>query len=450
MRREVSVSSNRQPGKFSDLYEMRTFQETVLEMAKSRQVLSDTLKAVRVAEDGDVSTEPTPRQIESLRKRLSLLPPGGAEFGKTEMFYLSVKDPSRERAVVLVNELCSRLDARLRQLRDDRAQSVIGELVKQFEIASLAHQKETARLVAFESEIGSDLGELRMLHSASSGQSDMRQEVVSLANDQRRAETQLREAKQLLEVLHSAQEDPEQLIALPSSLLVSQPTLRGLKDGLMVAQLRAARLAGTRTEHHPQVQAAKDSVEQIRRDFHAELQVAVNGVEIEIGLYRDQAKDLAERLDGIQQRLSGLAERRAEYSNRVLAVENSRAVLDSVGKQLGEVRASQMAAQTAQLVTPVDQPEVGANPVGLGRKTVVFLGALSGLVLGMGWLFLTLDPLPVVSNEEAVQSRWTAATETQLTSSEAVVPADRTASTLYASSASVDAGASYEPPVSSA
>jgi len=119
VRGEVSSSSSRQPGKFADLYEMRTFQETILELAKSRRVLSETLQAIEQAETGEVADEPSLRKIEAFRRRVDLRPPGGAEFGKTEIFYLNVKDRDSKRAGQLVDLLRHHLDLRLRQLRDD-------------------------------------------------------------------------------------------------------------------------------------------------------------------------------------------------------------------------------------------------------------------------------------------------------------------------------------------
>ena len=56
-----------------------------------------------------------------------MLPPDGGEFGKTEVFYFIVKDPSRERAMYLVGELCRQLDAALKELRAQRAASLIAE-----------------------------------------------------------------------------------------------------------------------------------------------------------------------------------------------------------------------------------------------------------------------------------------------------------------------------------
>ena len=389
VRREVTGSSAGDPGKFADLYQMKTFQETILELARSKHVLTETWKAA----SADKSEVPTTRQIELLRRRLTMLPPKGSEFGKTEVFYLGIRDTDRERAVDLVSRLCRQLDVRLRELRDQRSPSVVDELEKQVELAVAANEADTDRLVEFETKVGPDLGELRMLNASFSGQSDLRQQVVSLQEESLIAEAGVREAEQLLTVLRAAQQDPERLIAMPSSLLNSQPTLRRLKDGLVDAQLRAARLEGTRTTNHPQVKAALESVEYIRTDLHEELQVAIRGVEIELGLSRSRASGLKKQLAGVQGRLARLAELRGSYANRVAAVENSAKVLDQARSQLGEVRAAQVAARSVSLITPLDQPETGTNPRGPGRATVVMIGTLAGSLLGFGWVFLTCVPL---------------------------------------------------------
>jgi uncharacterized protein involved in exopolysaccharide biosynthesis len=177
---------------------------------------------------------------------------------------------------------------------------------------------------------------------------------------------------------------------MPSSLLASQPTLSRLKEGLVAAQLRAAQIGGTRTADHPQVQAARESVAQIRKDLHSELEVAINGLEIEIDLAGDRSEQLAEQYQGLQQRLVELAGLRADYANRISAVENSRNVLEQARKQLGEVRSAQVAASTTSLIKPVDAPETGPYQVGMGRTVVTGLGAFGGLVLGIGWVFLAV------------------------------------------------------------
>ncbi len=395
VRDEASSHSLKQPGKFADLYEMRTFQETILEVAKSRQVLSATLKAVAAVDSEDTPVEPSPEEIQKLRKRMSMLPPNGAEFGKTEVFYLAVKDPNRQRALLLVEELCKQLSYRLGELRSEQSRGLISEVEKQVELADQIHEQENARLIAFEAEIGSDLGELRLLHSASGGQSDLRQQAVELEQETRLNESRLRQAEELLEVLKTARQDPAQLIAMPSSLLNFQPTLQRLKDGLVDAQLRASRLSGMRTEDHPHVKSALESVASIREELHSELDVAIKGLEIEIDLSRNRQNVLHKQLADLQHRLSHLAELRAEYSSRVATVDNSRAVLSQARKQLSEVRAKQVTAQNALLVTPFDEADTGPYPVGMGRASVLGIGVLGGFAIGMGWLCLTVNPAPV-------------------------------------------------------
>ena len=391
VREEASVAAgSKQPGQFADLFEMRTFQETILELAKSHQVVSTTIKNVAQAETGMVPVEPTAEQIEKFRKRLSMSPPNGAEFGKTEVFYFSVKDPNRERALDLVAELCQQLALRLGHLRQERSQGLTNELAKQVELAGKVHQEENARLKGFEVQVGSDLGELRTLHSAMGGQSDLRQQLVELEKESRAVEARLCEAEDLLIVLQAAQDNPEQLVAMPSSLLKIQPTLQRLKNGLVDAQLQASKLSGTRTSEHPHVQAALETVAKVRDELHQELAVVIGGLQVEIGLSHNRLEVLNSQVSGLQTRLNRLAELRAEYTSRVASVESSRAVLSQARKQLSEVRAKQVAAQSAQLVTPIDSAETGPYPVGLGRTMVVILGTFAGLVLGLGWLFLNL------------------------------------------------------------
>jgi uncharacterized protein involved in exopolysaccharide biosynthesis len=414
VREEASVTSSKQPGKFADLYEMRTFQETLLELAKSKQVVAATMMNVTEAETKQPAAVPDAEQIEKFRKRLSMSPANGAEFGKTEVFYFSVKDPSRERAIHLVTELVKQLSIRLGELRRERSQGLISELEKQVELATEVHRAENERLKEFESKIGSDLGELRTLHSAMGGQSDLRQQLVDLEKESRAADARLHEAEDLLMVLQGAQNDPQQLVAMPSSLLKIQPTLQRLKDGLVDAQLQMSKLGGNRTAEHPQMQAAREAVEKIREELHQELAVVIEGLQVDIGLNNNRLEVLNSQIADIQARLSRLAEFRAEYSSRVASVESSRLVLNQAKKQLSEVQAKQAASQNAHLITVIDSPETGPYPIGLGRAMVVLLGAMGGLVMGLAWLFLNLPTDSESAIEKTLANEQTAEQSEQL------------------------------------
>jgi uncharacterized protein involved in exopolysaccharide biosynthesis len=227
-----------------------------------------------------------------------------------------------------------------------------------------------------------------MLHSGSSGQSDLRQEAVQLEADGRKYEAQVREGEQLLAMLRAAEQDPQQIVATPNSLLSAQAALRRLKDGLVDAQLATARLAGTRSAEHPRVVAAAEAEKQIRRDLHRELVTAIDGAEVELQLARQRVTATKARLAGLQARLTHLADLRAEYSNRVAAVDNSRITLDRARQNLGTAKAAQAAAHSGSLVTKIDHPETGPYPAGPGRTVVAGSGAACGLMLGLGLVFL--------------------------------------------------------------
>jgi uncharacterized protein involved in exopolysaccharide biosynthesis len=387
VRQETAGATASRPGKFADLYEMRTLQETILELAKSQQVVVATLKAV----DG-AATEPTLQDIDEFRKRLKMLPPDGGEFGKTEVFYFTLKAKSRERAIQLVSELCKQLEAALKQLRTERAASLIAELEEEAKLAEDTLAAETQRLMEFEAQVGSDLGELRMLHSANAGQSDLRLEAVQLETDVRKFRTQVREFEKLIALLKAAQEDPQQLIATPNSLLETQPAIRRLKDGLVDAQLATSRLGGTRSADHPKVRAAIEAERQIRADLHEELVTAIRGAEVELQLGRDRLAATEDRLANLENRFTQLAEERAEYSNRIAAVDNCRQTLDRARQNLSTAKAALAAASSSSLVTRLDEPETGPYAAGPGRTVIAGAGAAAGLLLGLGLVFLTAAP----------------------------------------------------------
>jgi uncharacterized protein involved in exopolysaccharide biosynthesis len=405
VRQETAGATATRPGKFADLYEMRTLQETILEVAKSQPVIVATLAAVDGAEPS-----PTLEDIEEFRKRLKMLPPDGGEFGKSEVFYFSLKAKNRDRAMQLVGELCKQLEVALKKLRADRAASVIAELEEQVKLASESLAGETQRLMEFETHVGADLGELRMLHSANSGQSDLRMESVQLEADVRKFRTQVRESEKLIALLEAAQQDPQELIATPNSLLTAQPALRRLKDGLVDAQLATSRLGGTRSPDHPRVRAAIEAERQIREDLHDELVSAIRGAEVELQLGRDRLAAAEQRLNNLQERFTQLAEERAEYSNRVAAVENRRQTLDRARENLSTARAAQAAARSGSLVTRLDEPETGPYPAGPGRTVITGAGAVAGLMLGLGLVFLTAGA-PVAAESFG---EWTIAAEAPL------------------------------------
>ncbi|MGA2061916.1 MAG: Wzz/FepE/Etk N-terminal domain-containing protein [Thermoguttaceae bacterium] len=402
--RNEAVNNDRGPGKFTQPEEMKTIQETLLEIARSRGVLEAALKQVGPPADCiQVESWPTDRDIEACRKAVKLLPPKGAEFGKTEVFYLTVRDHERSRAIALDEAIYDRLQSRYQQLRDAKAHSMVDELSKTASMAKADLAESTGRLAAVETRIGGDLAELRSMQDVGASDSALRRSVEEIRNQLRETRTTAKANQELLSVLHAAQDDPGRLVATPSRLLESQPSLKRLKDGLVDAQLLTAKLLGTRSADHPMVQAARESEEEIGRHLHDELALAVRGMELEMRLNADRQKLLEEQFAAAAGRLNSLAEIRAPYETQTAENRNRTALAERAEQNLAEARAVLAGAKVASLISTIDAPDAGDKPIGPGRAIIAMSGILGGLIIGLGVLFLSLPTKsPANAPEEKV------------------------------------------------
>lgn len=391
--RDEAVFNQNGPGKFGHSDQRKTLQETVLEIVKSAGVLEAALKRVGPpAEYEQPELWPTPKDVAGLRSTINVAPPKGAEFGLTEVFYLKVKAPSRERGVELASAVCAELETRLQQLREARAQSMSHELEKTVLLAEADLREATARLGELEHQAGSDLAELRMLNESSSGDSVLRRKAVEIENELRQAQTLYQQHGQFLEVLRSAQDSPGRLLASPAALLGAHPALGRLKDALMDAQFRTANISGILTEIHPSVKAARAAEAEIGRQIEDELRTAISSAEIDVKLTADRIRRIEGQLEGARERLEMLAGLRAEYSIFAANAQHRSHLLALAQSDLAEARAGQAGALAASLINRIDGPDGGTKPVNPGASVLIPAGFAGGLFLGFAIVFLTAQP----------------------------------------------------------
>jgi uncharacterized protein involved in exopolysaccharide biosynthesis len=226
------ATGGERPGKFHVVEDMKTVQETILELAKSHSVLSAALKQVGPIDGADAAAWPSESDVASLAGGVKLSPPRGAEFGKTEVFYLQVQNRDRNRAIALASAMGDQLKQRYADLRDAKAQSMVDELTKTVTLAQADLKAASDRLAALDAEVGPDLGELRTLTDASSGDSPLRRSVTEMETELRTARAADESNRELLDLLDQSTHDTKPLLAAPSRLVESQPALRHLKDNL--------------------------------------------------------------------------------------------------------------------------------------------------------------------------------------------------------------------------
>jgi polysaccharide biosynthesis transport protein len=393
--RNEATSKENGPGKFRQPEDMKTVQETILELARSRGVLEAALIKIGPPANyrGSIDNWPSDTEIAVLRRLIRLTPPKGAEFGKTEVFYLEVQDHDRARCVALNRAIYDELETRFQQLRDSKAQSMIDELVKTVHLAKADLEETTTRLTAIETQVGSDLAELRAMQESASGDNALRKTVTEIRSELREIRTSVQTHQEMLAVLKAADVDPGRLVAAPNRLLESQPALRRLKDGLVDAQLNVARLKGSMSAEHPRVRAAMEAVEEVGLRQHDELAIATRGMEVELRMSRDRQTLLEEQLTQATRRLDNLAALRAAYANELAENTNRVTLMERAEQNLAEARAAHASAKATSLISRIDAPEAGINPVGLKRTTIALLGIFGGLLTGFGMIYLTVPPV---------------------------------------------------------
>ncbi|MBN2578994.1 MAG: hypothetical protein JXB10_08385 [Pirellulales bacterium] len=415
--RNEASNNDRGPGKFAQVEEMKTVQETLLELSRSRGVLEAALKQVGPGDRPNFFAEkmglspsatadyPTARDVDEFRKLVKLVPPKGAEFGKTEVFYLTVRDADRNRAIALSEALCGELQTRFQQLRNAKAQSMITELVKIVTLAKSDQAESTKFLAETETRVGGDLAELRAMQDIATGDSALRRSMEETRNQLREAKTAAKDLGELLAVLRGAEQNPSRLVATPNRLLESQPALRRLKDGLIDAQLVTATMLGGMTAEHPRAKAARHAEVEIARHLHDELPVAIRGIEVELKMNADRQTLLKEQLTQAEQRLARLAEIRAVYESQTAENKHRTLLVERAEQNLAEARATLAGAHVASLVSRIDAPDTGSKPVGPGRAVIALGGIVGGLLSGLGLFFFLMPakPLPTPSDFNATE-----------------------------------------------
>jgi len=406
--RNEAVGTDKGLGKFALPEEMKNLQETMLEIVKSRSVLSAALQQIGPpVQYEDPTAWPTEEDIADMRKTVKLVPPKGGEFGKTEVFYLTVRAETHERSIALNEAVFAQLKNEFQKIRDSKTQSVIDELTKTVRLAKTNLDEATDKLAATERRVGSDLAELRSMQDMASSDSALRRSAEDIRAQLRENAAGEKANQELLVVLTKAEENPRELAATPNRLLESHPALKRLKDGLIDAQLRTSSLLGTMAADHPRVRAAQESEVEIGRQLHAELALARHGVEVELRILADRRDLLNEQLAKTDRRLNALASVRAEYTNQTIEAKNRAGLLERAEQNLSEAHAARASVNAAGLVSRIDTPDAGIRPVGPSRIVIGLSGIVGGLVIGFGLVVLVVPsttPTSPESNAAAITS----------------------------------------------
>lgn len=390
-------------GRFSSQTDLKAAQETALEMARNHEVIKLALKAVG-SPDGDADPSwPTNQEVATIaKKRVNIRAPQGGEFGGSEMIYLQVEDSSPERATQFCNAIYESLSKQMREVRGVRADSMITELTHARDLAKRNLDEASNGMREIEMNFGSDLGELRNLSEAITGDGANRRALEETMRDLQVAQLELEKLEALNNLLEQGLKDPKHLIVSGGELLNRQPSLQRLKDGLIDAQLERSQLAGRLTETNPKMKAAMATENEIRHAMQSETALVIRSMQPVLDVERDRVERLQTKQLNLQRRLDRLAEARTSYAKIAADVKHRTTLLENSQRVLADAEASRSAALSTNLLAKLGPVTTGDSPNGMSSSMMTAGSAAAGLIFGLGTVFL-VAPGP---NQSHFGRRW--------------------------------------------
>jgi succinoglycan biosynthesis transport protein ExoP len=387
--RDEATGAAQRLGRFASQTELISAQETILEMARNREVVENALRTIGPPSDSKELNWPSAKTVDDIAtSNINVRAPKSSEFGKTEVVYLATKAESPKRAMELCAAVYASLTNHLRNVRRVRADSIIAELINAKELARENLDQATGELQKLETIVGTDLGELRGLSESVTGEGNSSRVLSEVQRDMRLAELELQKIEALHQLLMRAYDNPEHLLVSDGDLLSSQPTLQRLKSGLIDAQLSASQLSGRVRPEHPTMHSANLALETIRNELRKEILTVSKSMGPSLKLAQDKVDALRNKQDSIQEKLSRLASIRTDYSGLVAEVKQRTQLYGAAQTALAEAEALRSASLSTNLLSELGPPRSSDKPIGPGTTMLTAAATAAGFLLGMGGVFL--------------------------------------------------------------
>jgi uncharacterized protein involved in exopolysaccharide biosynthesis len=389
--RDEMIGRQNRPGHFDSLDDMKTAQETVLEIARNANVVRRCLQTL------EGGKEPSSEDVEESQGAIQISASNGAELGKTELIRLSVVARTPERAAEFCRQLTGELETELRTVRYNRACSMVAELDRAVESAKQSLADIASQIEDFENRLGSDLVDLRNLIEPSSGENLLNRSLNQITTELRAAEISLESVTAQRDMLQQSLREVKAIVATPNEFMNTQPALQRLKEGLIDAQLKLATLRGEYNDNHPKVIAALETLAGIEAAMKTELESAIVSLSEQIQLENGHVEHLRAVKDETSARLKKLTEQRVIYDQLNEEFKRRDVVLRDAQAAVSQADSIKVAAQTVDLLTRVNDVQVSSRPEGISKRTLVGSTTLLGFFFGLGlvMLFSGAKPLPL-------------------------------------------------------
>jgi len=388
--RAEALEGSNLPGRFDSDQQRRQLLDTLVAVLQTRDVLETALREVGPGEV--VRNRPFPRatDVERLQRSVRVVPPSDTDFGTTDLIYLKVRDSQPERAIRLAQALVKQADRQLREILLAKAQATLEELTQAEQNAMDGVQTLTRQLQAIETQLGLDGLTLRS-YEEKLDDTSLRAPIDDLEDQLAQLESEILTKNELIRLLGETTTNPGTLSSIPSTLIENYPTLSHFQEALRQAEVKLIELRGQYADEHPAVIAAQLAFSDLTDRIRKEIPAVIRTIENEQRVKLAQKKLLDQRRQAEESRMAAIMAVLPQYRELTARLRSQSDAVRAAQQRLVVARAAVAAAQSAQLVTPIEPPRTGNQPVGPGKMTIVAGGMVSAVFLAF-CVFLWISP----------------------------------------------------------
>jgi len=378
------------PSRFESLDSMKSAQETILEIARKPEVIRNVMEQMEASSFSFFgSSGVNDKDIEEMQGNIEFGAPNGAEFGRTEAVVLKVTTDARDTARNFTDLLLDEIDSKLSDVRRQRLGSMEQELALASESSKKSLEESSAQLQELERGFGPEITTIRELNDPQGGNS-FNLKLNQIRQERRAAFSALASAREQRILLENAQANDS--LVTSKQLLEMQPALGVMMSSLSTARQQLSIDEGRYKPLHPALKASRQAVRHQEEMLFNSIGPTIVGVDSQIAMAESKVERLDKSITELEGKLLDLTEQRVPYAKLQEDVMNKSKVHSDVQAKLSQVKSYTSSSEDIGFLTRVGEPQVGSQPNGLGKRSLVLVGLAGGLLVGLGLVALAVPP----------------------------------------------------------
>ncbi|MBU0515328.1 MAG: hypothetical protein KJ621_11205 [Proteobacteria bacterium] len=338
-------------------------------------ILSDTVIR-RAAENlPGMGRDVAPKYWRAVQASVAVASPKGFDFTSSDVLIISVRDRDPKRAQQLANLVAMAYRDRSAELRATNTQQTIKNLTERRDDIKKKIDQILDRIEDFRLKAGPDVKYL-----TSNPDFKGNPQLTEYNSNYLRARTLLAE---ITAYLNEAQRYLKSGL-IPYKMLAGNPALLKIKDNLTLLQAQLAKLRAQYTERYPQVLIIKREIEANKLQLMEAVRQDLQSRRVDMAALSARTAELKRIVD----QLTKIENKQFKYTRLLRDYQMQQDSLQSLRRNMAKLSVAQILDNKKNIsISILDPAQLPKRPVKPKRTLYTLLGAIFGLLLGLGLAF---------------------------------------------------------------